>query len=193
MPADAGPSVPSQAKQEQPGAGFICTPDQLYMHVVGSYPSQEAFGYPGDHDSHGQSPIARSRADDNEDAAGASARAKKRRKTQRRAKVSEIWFPKAEMAFCTSEYLCPLSLTKKHTHTQEPGANAVWLLDFNLPPTPTNANLFPQVSLAFLPTVERKSSSLDVPSAATSSSRPSVLLRRDDYTTENKYPVTPRF
>lgn len=104
MPADAGPSVPAQAKQEQSGAGFICTPDQLYMHVVGSYPSQEAFGYPGDHDSHGQSPIARSRAEENEDAAGASARAKKRRKTQRRAKVSEIWFPKAEMAFCTSEY-----------------------------------------------------------------------------------------
>lgn len=128
MPADAGPSVPSQAKQEQPGAGFICTPDQLYMHVVGSYPSQEAFGYPGDHESHGQSPIARSRADENDDAAGASARAKKRRKTQRRAKVSEIWFPKAEMAFCTSEYPFPLSLTNKHTHTLEPGANAVWLL-----------------------------------------------------------------
>lgn len=193
MPADAGPSVPSQAKQEQSGAGFICTPDQLYMHVVGSYPSQEAFGYPGDHDSHGQSPIARSRADENEDA-GASARAKKRRKTQRRAKVSEIWFPKAEMAFCTSEYLClpPLSLTKAYTPTGTRRRLCV-ASGLPLPPPSSDANPFLQVSLAFLLTVERKSNSLAVPSAATSLSLPSAPSLRGDYTTESKYPVILRF
>lgn len=114
MPADAAPQSMSGGNASASTSGHThshtgCSPEELYQHVVGRWPGPE-LGYPGDHsDGHGRGGDLDADAslpvDDADgrgaDSAGAAARAKKRRKVQRRAKVSEIWFPRAEMAFCT--------------------------------------------------------------------------------------------
>lgn len=117
MAADAPPSQATQRGSASGSAvGIIsahnptgCTPDELFYHVVGSWPGPE-LGYPADHSDNG--PGASGSASTGYDATSAdlddsnsASRAKKRRKVQRRAKVSEIWFPRAELAFCTCEYL----------------------------------------------------------------------------------------
>jgi hypothetical protein len=101
---------PAAPPADSAGGHPICAPETLYTFVVGRPPGPE-LGYPADRgDVHGQ--VAGSLLPDDPGALadqvddrdnGASARAKKRRKVQRRSKVSEIWFPRAEMAFCTCE------------------------------------------------------------------------------------------
>lgn len=101
------PAIPAGPPQPGGTDASNATPEQLYLHVVGRWPGPE-LGYPADHsDMHGQGGALGGTGDDlvapdqADDGPGSSARAKKRRKVQRRAKVSEIWFPRAEMAFCT--------------------------------------------------------------------------------------------
>ncbi|BEI81228.1 hypothetical protein CcaverHIS002_0203880 [Cutaneotrichosporon cavernicola] len=101
--------MPAAASTGDSAGGHpICSPETLYTFVVGRAPGPE-LGYPAERgDVHGQvagsllpdDPVALVDQVDDRDS-GASARAKKRRKVQRRSKVSEIWFPRAEMAFCT--------------------------------------------------------------------------------------------
>lgn len=116
----APPSPPSRMPAEAPpadtaGGPPTCSPETLYTFVVGRPPGPE-LGYAAERgDVHGQvagslpeDQVALADHGDVDRDSGASARAKKRRKVQRRSKVSEIWFPRAEMAFCTCE--SPISL-----------------------------------------------------------------------------------
>lgn len=118
-PPSRMPAAPPPA--DTAGGPPTCTPETLYTFVVGRPPGPE-LGYPAERgDAHGQvagsllpdeSVALADQGDIDPRGSGASARAKKRRKVQRRSKVSEIWFPRAEMAFCTCEF-CLLCTTAR--------------------------------------------------------------------------------